>query len=166
METIQSYEIKPPVGYKLVETIENRIKKVSFEKIEESKKELNDYLADVLVNKRWYYINDYNEIESLKYEFSTLSSLEDLNLKTKDECIKDQLHNELRLLQKHPNIDGIEVKDICDKWYFFFNFKQDTISCTSCKFLKSNDIYFSSKEAAEKALKVFGEEKMIKYLTL
>ena len=128
---------------------------------------MNDYLREVFFNKDWCYINASNEIINFKSNnFGLISIIYLKNLKTKAEAEKDQLHNELRLLQKHPDIDGVEVKK-GEKEYFFGYDPDENKLITLVSFkITGNNVCFSSEEAQQRALEVFGKDRWIKYLTL
>ena len=88
--------------------------------------------------------------------------------KTEKEAERALFEQNLRLkLRKfaEDNNDEIDWNDRLEKYYIFFNYGNPELIIDTCKYTREfSQIYFSSKEIAERAIEQFQDE-LIKYFT-
>lgn len=130
-------------------------------------------------SKRWkpecgnvyYFIDKYEDVDYIKwYDDDFDIRLYNLNncYKTKKEAKfyaeRHKIQAELEIFALENNDEKIDwSNDDVRKWFIYYDFDNKKIYIDHCCCYKQNNVYFSSIDLAEKAIKQIGEDRLIKY---
>lgn len=119
------------------------------------------YISDASAISKTYWDNDYADIYRLKHNnaFHTKEEAE-------FEFEKREVIVELREFAEKNNTEEINWENTNQKkWYIYYDYGDKAIWAVFCAVKKNmNDIYFTSKELVEQAVKTVGEDRIKKYL--
>lgn len=141
--------------------------KLDFEEIKETK---NPY-ERVNLGKRYYFKNEIGEVDYLKdlngyFDDEQFIHANYFNNKNYAEYVafKETLMRKMDRFAWENNEKVIDWYDCSTKYYIKFEIDIKKFRISRCISCRSNDIYFTSEEIAEKALKKFKED-LIKLYT-
>ena len=136
---------------------------------EEVKKTENPY-ERVNINERYYFVNDQGGVDYVQnlddyYDNIKFNSLNYFNNKNYAEYItfKENLMRKLDKFAWEYNTKAINWDDKSIKYHIAFNTDNKEFRISRHMSCQSNDIYFTSKEIAEKALEEFKDDLMKLY---
>lgn len=140
--------------------------KFDFEEVKETE---NPY-ERVNINERYYFVNDQGGVDYVQnlddyYDNIKFNSLNYFNNKNYAEYItfKETLMRKLDKFAWEHNARVINWDDNSKKYFIGFSHRTKELTTEWCALYQTNDIYFTSKEIAKKAIKEFKDDLMKLY---
>ena len=140
--------------------------KFDFEEIKETKTPYER----VNIDERYYFVNTVGEVDYIEelndyIDNKQFNSLNYFNNRNYAEYVafKDTLMRKLDKFAWEHNARAIDWNDCSTKYYIKFEIDIKKFRISRCISCRSNDIYFTSEEIAEKALKKFKDDLMKLY---
>lgn len=149
-------EIKLTIDGKEVQLTETQLKALGIE-VEKKRKNPFDRVA---VDDMYYFIRHFGDVDGYRqahdYEddalFNTANYFNDEQF-AEQVALHQLLYRKLLKFAYDNRFEDIEWNNLNDHWYIFYNYAGCCFDCQRNDGCKSQNVYFSSEEAAERAIK-------------
>ena len=159
-------EINVPQGFQIdIEKSDLSKGLIEFKPIEEKKLTYEDVAGELFYHKDGYFLDKNGKVNN-GYDSTFKTSYNDPNNATSKEQLECLMaYNKLRNVAEYLNKKTIfNWTSNSKKYFIFYDHLYGIIKVSSCSTFQASDIHFVSKELAEQAISILGEEEIKKAL--
>jgi len=160
-------EINIPKGFE-IDNVKSNFSKgiIEFKPVEKKKLSYEDVARELFIkNKVAYYVSSQGNVEYISITSGETAHLRN-NATSKEQLECLMAYNKLRNVAEYLN-GGRKMlweNQFMEKYYIFYNWFLKRIKVDSVSNTQRSEVYFASKELAEEAIAILGEEEIKKAL--